>query len=198
MQATTNIQIMKTERLLLNGYLSPLIFWITTIICGFFIEGYNHAIWLISELGALGTVTRYVFTAGLLLSAILNILFIIGLIRASKAHQINLLPPIALAFYSFIAGPAIFPMPTELHSVTGIPFMLLVLSPPLSLIFWRKKQQLIKTKDAAIWSFAVMMLGFLIFFPDILGEYFGLKQRFLYLGWTIWSFALSYQFIRLK
>lgn len=155
------------------------------------LEDYNHLTWLVSELGALGTQTQYLFTTGLVLSSILNVFFVVAAYNLCKKIQLSVIPILFLLFYSFLAGPALFPMPIRLHSIVGIPFVLIMLAPPMGLIFWRKKEQLLKIRAVAVISFLIMMLGFLIYFPDILGEYHGLKQRFLYAGWTLWSGYLA-------
>ena len=189
---------MRIKQLLILGLVSPLVFWVTTIICGLLLENYNHFSWLVSELGALGTRTQYIFTTGLVLSSILNVFFVIGSYKLCKMNQLNVIPIIFLLFYSFLAGPALFPMPLRLHGIVGIPFPLIMFAPIVSLIFWRKQESLVKIRVAAIISFLIMVLGFLIYFPNVLNEYFGLKQRFLYTGWTVWSFYLSYRFLKLN
>ncbi len=188
---------MKTKQLLYLGFLAPIIFWTTTIVCGLMIDDYNHFKWLVSELGALGSKTQYLFTTGLVLSAFLNVFFIIGLWKYCKRLQLSLIPILFLLLYSFIAGPALFPMPLRLHGIVGMPFPFLMLSPLLAIILWRKKEHLLKIRTVAIISFIIMMFGFLIFVPNFLNEYFGLKQRFLYLGWSLWSVYLSYRFLKL-
>jgi hypothetical membrane protein len=189
---------MSIKQLLFLGLLSPVIFWITTVICGLLLEDYNHFTWLVSELGVLGARTQYIFTTGLVLSSILNVFFVIGAYKLRKMKQLNVIPVLFLLFYSFLAGPALFPMPLRLHTIAGFPFPLIMLAPIVGLIFWRKKEQLVKIKVVAIISFLIMMLGFLIYFPNILNEYFGLKQRFLYAGWTVWSIYLSHRFLQLS
>ena len=189
---------MHIKQLVHVGFLSPKNFWITTVVCGLLLENYNHFTWLVSELGALGTSTQYIFTFGLVLSSILNVFFVIGLYKYCKTEQLSIAPVIFHFLYSFLAGPALFPMPMKLHSIAGLPFPLIMLAPILSVILWRKKEHLLKIRTVAIISFLIMMLGFLIYFPNILNEYFGLKQRFLYAGWTVWSLYLSYRLLQLS
>lgn len=189
---------MRIKKLIYFGFLSPVFFWITTIVCGLLLENYNHFTRLVSELGALGTSTQYIFTTGLVLSSMMNLIFVIGLYKFCKIKQLSIIPVIFHFLYSFLAGPALFPMPLRLHSIAGLPFPLIMFAPILSLILWRKKESLLKIRAAAIISFLIMILGFLIYFPNILNEYFGLKQRFLYTGWTIWSFYLSYRILQLN
>lgn len=188
---------MKTKTLLIFGIVSPLLFLFTTLVCGLILENYSHLSNMVSELGAMGTKTQYVFTTGLVLSSILNVFFGIGLWRMGKVLNLNKTPIILIFCYSFLAGPAIFAMPHKLHGTIGMGFMLIMVSPVFALVQWRKMEHLLKIHWVAIISFATMMLGFLIFFPDILSDYFGLKQRFLYLGWSLWSIFLSYRFLQL-
>lgn len=189
---------MKIKWLLSAGIFAPAIFWITTIICGLMIEGYDHLRWLVSELGALDSKPQYIFSAGLIISAILNLLFIIGLWKFCRKVQLNILPVLYLALYSFIIGPAVVPMPLPLHGIVGSPFPFIMLSPLLALIVWRNQENYLKIRIAAIISFVVMVHGFLIFFPNVLPEYHGLKQRFLYAGWSVWSGYLSYRMMALS
>lgn len=188
---------MKPRLYLYLGFFVPIIFWTTTFVCGLILDNYNHLKWLVSELGALGTPTQYLFTTGLVLSAFLNIFFTIGLWKYCKKSQLSIIPILLLSFYSFIAGPAIFPMPLKLHSISGLPMPLMMASPLVGLWVWRKEEHLLKFRTVAIISLIIMMSGFLIFFPNVLNEYFGLKQRFLYTGWTLWSGYLSLRFLKL-
>lgn len=189
---------MKTKWLLTAGILAPLTFWVTTFICGLMIEDYDHLRWLVSELGAMESRPQYIFSTGLIISALLNVIFIIGLWKLCRKLQLNILPVLYLSLYSFIIGPALVPMPLPLHGIVGSPFPFIMLSPVLALIVWKKQEYYLKIRIAAIISFVVMIHGFLIFFPNILYEYHGLKQRFLYAGWSIWSLYLSYRFNKLS
>ena len=189
---------MSQNKLLRFGIYSPFVFWVTTVVCGLMIDDYNHFNDLVSALGALGTPTQYIFTVGLVLSAIFNLFFIVGLWQFCKTYSLSVVPIFFLALYTFIAGPAIFPMPLSLHGIVGIPFPFLILSPLLSLFFWWNKESFLKIRIMAIVSFLIMIFGFLIFFPEILNAYFGLKQRFLYAGWTVWSISLWYRTLRVQ
>jgi len=187
----------KTKTLLYFGFLSPIFFWTTTYVCGLMQEDYNHLSGLVSQLGALGTKSQYLFTAGLVLSSVMNIFSVIGLYKLCKELELSVIPVFLMLLYSFLAGPAIVPMPLPLHGVVGSPFPFIMLVPLVSIILWRRKEQLIKIRYVAIFSLFVMLLGFLIFFPNVLNEYFGLKQRFLYIGWSIWAMFLSYRFLQI-
>ena len=189
----------KNEKLLLYfGIVSPLLFWLTTFVCGAFLEGYNHSSNLVSELGAQGTRTQYLFSFGLVLSSILNVFFVFSLWRICRDLKESIVPLILMFCYSFLAGPGIVPMPLPLHGVIGMPFPLIMFAPLLALILWRKDVVRIGLIISAVISLAIMLLGFLIYAPDTLPEYFGIKQRFLYLGWTVWSCAVAIRFLQIR
>jgi len=187
---------MKTRHLILTGILIPVIFFGTTIICGFILGNYNHFSRMVSELGELGARTQYIFTFGLVLCSILSILFVIGLYKACREIGLNTIPILLiLAFSISIAGAGIFPYPQRLHLLMGMPSTLLLLSPFLSLILWRK--DLPDIKLMSILCLLIMLLGFSTYWPEFMGNYLGLKQRFFHIGWSIWFIYLSYSFSEL-
>ncbi|RLD59718.1 MAG: hypothetical protein DRI97_00330, partial [Bacteroidetes bacterium] len=55
-------------------------------------ENYSHLTNLVSELGAIGTNTQYIFTAGLILSSLLSLAFIVGLYKTAKEKKLNMIP----------------------------------------------------------------------------------------------------------
>jgi len=184
---------LKTERILLKGIFIPIVFFSTTIICGLIMGDYNHLSQMVSELGALGTSTQYIFTLGLVLCSILSIFFVVELYRVCKNFRINTIPVfLILAFSVSIAGAGIFPYPQRLHLLIGMPAILLILSPFLSLILWKK--ELPNIKLMSILCFLIMLLGFSTYWPDFMGNYLGLKQRFFHLGWSVWFIYLGYGF----
>ena len=190
--------MLKTKYFLYAGGIIPLVFWITTFICAAMFDDYSHLSGMVSELGALGTDSQTIFTAGLVLCSIMSIVFIIGLLNVCKLTGISIIPVLIIIFYTIsIAGAAIFPMPLRLHGILGMPSILLIFSPIMSLIFWRGGKKIPYIKQMSIISIIIMSLGFLVFIPDVLSNYFGLKQRFFHIGWSIWFLYLSYSFVRL-
>lgn len=189
---------MKIRNFLKLGFVIPIIFWTITIICGFILKDYNHLTGLVSELGQIGTKTQIIFTIGLVLSAALSVFFIIGLLKVCKNNQINILPVLILLTFPFsIAGAGLFPLPLRLHGILGSPSIILFLSPLLGMMLW-KADKISNIREFAALSFLIMSSGFLAYFPDILGEYAGLKQRIFHLGWTVWFIYLSQQFLKLN
>ena len=187
----------QNRKLIYLGFVIPVIFWSTTIICGLMTENYNHSTNLVSELGAIGTKTQFIFTTGLVLSSILSILFIIGLYKVAKNIGLSQIPILFILTFSFsIFGAAIFPLPLNLHGILGSPSMLLPLSPLLTLILW-KEDKIPNIKIASGIILIIMLLGFLTLLPNRMDNYFGLKQRFFHIGWTLWFIYLSQIFLEL-
>lgn len=188
---------MNYKKLVYLGFIIPLIFWCTTIICGLMNENYSHLTNMVSDLGAIGTKTQYIFTTGLVLCSILSVIFIIGLYKISKKENLNIIPILIILAFSFsIFGAAIFPLPLNLHGILGSPVMILPLSPLLSIILW-KENKLTNFKFISSIILIIMLLGFLTIFPTIMDNYFGLKQRFFHIGWSLWFFYLSFKFIKI-
>ena len=130
---------MKKKCLLALGSVIPVIFWGTLTVCGYVMGDYNHLTRLVSELGAIGTRTQYIFTSGLLTCAVLSVLFVVGLYQECKKREISVIPAlIILSFSLSIGGAAIFPLPLRMHLIMGMPSILLILSPLAALIFWRR------------------------------------------------------------
>jgi Protein of unknown function (DUF998) len=189
---------MNSKPLLYLGSLIPVVFFGTTFIAGFMQGNYNHLSRMISELGTIGTSSQYVFMAGLLICSALSGFFVLGLYRVCKVANLNVMPVLLiLAFSISIAGAALLPLPLRLHELVGLPSILLLLSPALSLMLWRHDEPRYMASMSVV-SFLVMSLGFLAFLPHVLAEYAGLKQRFFHVGWSVWFVYLSYGFLSLS
>ena len=189
---------MKTKQLLFLGIFIPVVFWVTLFICASMLGDYNHFSKLVSELGAIGMVSQYIFTIGLVFCSLLSILFIIGLYRVCTYNNISTIPVLVMLTFTFsIAGAGLFPLPLELHGILGMPSVLLILSPMIAFLSWRGKIRLDGIKQMSVLSFLIMLLGFIAFFPDVLSNFTGLKQRFFHLGWTVWFVYLSFSFGKL-
>lgn len=64
-----------------GGFLVTVIFGFNTLICGLIQKDYNHARRMLSELGTLGTKTQYLFSAGMVITAIFRIQFMPKILR---------------------------------------------------------------------------------------------------------------------
>lgn len=188
---------MKLKRMLSLGSVIPVIFWGTLVVCGYVMGDYNHLTRRVSELGAIGTRSQYIFMAGMLACAALSVVFVVGLHKACRERGISAFPTwIILAFSVSLAGAAIFPLPLRLHLWAGMPSIALFLSPLAALVLWRGEKTLPGLRVWAIISLALMLLGFLAFMPEVLGAWPGLKQRFFHLGWSLWFIGLGRAFPR--
>jgi len=179
------------------GIIIVAVFWLTTVVCGFVHGTYNHFSMLVSELGAIGTKSQYVFSAGLIVCSVLSVIFIIELCRICRKKRMSIIPVLLILLYSIsILGVAIFPLPHRFHLMAGSPSFFLVFSPVLAMILWRKK--LSSIIPFSILCMLIMLLGVLTFFPEIMSNFTGLKQRFFHTGYSLWFIYLSYAFVRLS
>ena len=62
---------MRKTHWLYIGFAVPVVFFITTFLCGLVQGNYNHLSRQVSELGTIGTKSQFLFTAGLVLSSFL-------------------------------------------------------------------------------------------------------------------------------
>jgi hypothetical membrane protein len=176
------------------GLVIPVLFWATTFVCAGIQGGYNPLTRIVSDLGALGTPSQHVFTAGLVLCSLLSMVFVAALARACGTLGLSALPALLiLTFTVSIGGAGLFPLPLRLHLLLGLPSVLLPLSPLLALVQWRGR--LPWGTALALPSVVLMSMGFLAFLP-LLPEYPGLKQRLFHAGWSLWFGALSLAFTR--
>jgi len=191
------IKSLQTKLLLYFGIISPLLFWVITIIGGFIHGNYNHLHNDVSELGAIGTKSEMFMSATETLVAVCSIFSIIGFYKACKQFGINAFPVLtilALSISMFWA--AIFPMHHVMHATLGpIPFILYA-GVLLSIFIWRKKS-LFPVRIISLISFVLMILLLLRIIPDLRNNYEGMLQRFFYLGWTLWSVSSSIIFLQL-
>ncbi|HDP94798.1 MAG TPA: DUF998 domain-containing protein [Candidatus Aminicenantes bacterium] len=180
------------KRTMLNlGFAVPGVFWATLLISGRFYPGYNSARNLVSELGALDAPTRWIFNPGMLICAVLSVVFVLGLVRAARQAELSTLPAWLLLVHGVsLAGAALFPLPLPMHGQAGMLAMLLPLSPLLALMLWRPAGNG-RLKLTAVTSLVLIGLGFSVLFPDFLPELAGLKQRVAHLGWTVWFAGLG-------
>jgi hypothetical protein len=182
---------------LILGFIIPIVFFLTTFVCGVVLGDYNHLSRMVSELGAMGTKSQYLFSIGLLTCSTLSVLFISALYSTARTIGISTLPVLILPCYSVsIAGAAIFPLPLRLHLIMGMPSVLLFLSPLLGVFLWRTAN-LRYLYAMALISFFMMSLGFMAYLPDIFSGYSGLKQRLFHLGRSVWFSYLGFAFTRL-
>jgi hypothetical membrane protein len=185
------------EKLLYFGYATPILFWLMTFLSGTIHGNYNHFKNTISELGAIGTKSEIFTSSSLIILAVLCILFSIGFYRASKKFNLSVIPAIlsfSMPITMIWAG--IFTLGNEFHSLTGpFPF-LIIFSCLLAYLLWKKNRAFSELSNISLVSFIISMFIFLRFVKPFGYEYEGLIQRFFYLGWTVWTIAITHYFLR--
>ena len=190
-----------TKLPLYSGAAAGLLFWITTLICGSIHGNYNHLNGTISELGALGTRSQYVFSVFVLADAFLGILFFTELFKACKEMGVSVIPTLPIVAHCLsLGGIAFFPQGTNLHPVVGQLSLLIILGPLLAMLLWRKKEFLF-IRLVSLISLILMIVALLLVLtdwapPGLRQNYDGLIQRLFHAGWSFWFIGLSVGFIR--
>ncbi len=183
--------------LLYLGIITPLLFWVATITGGYIHGNYNHLHDVVSELGAIGTKSEIFMSTAELLISILSIFSVIGFFKACKQIGINVIPVLTILGLSLsMFWAAIFPMHHELHGTLGPLPLILNAGALLSVILWKGKKLLALRLLSSV-SFFIMLLIILRFIPNLRGSWEGLIQRLFYLGWSVWSIALSLNLIKI-
>lgn len=189
---------MDTKPLLYTGIIIPIIFWLSTIICGFVHGNYNHISNTISELGGIGTKSETLMETFTLLDTVLSVFFMAGLFIACSQLQLNILPIFGVIGFPIMFGwAAIFHSGNPLHSASGPVFLLLYIGALLSVILWRGNE-FRQIRKLSLLSLCIMLLIFIRFIPSatIQNNYTGLIQRFAHLGWSVWFVSLGSCFIK--
>ncbi len=173
---------------------APLVFWGTLFITASMRESYSHFADFVSSLGTMGTNTQYYFTAGLVLTGIVTSVMIYRFNRICRNKKLNSLPVLLIATHAFsVIGAGIFPLPLRLHGQIGTVSVLILFAPALCIWLWGNRD-IRGLKSVNILVTVLFLHGCLIFFPDIMEGYTGLKQRFFHAGWTIWFLWLGWVF----
>lgn len=195
--AWTKRKTFSTLSLLYLGIITPLLFWVATVTGGFIHGNYNHLHNVVSELGAIGTRSEIFMSTAELLIAILSVFSVMGFFKACKQTGLNVIPVITILSLSLsMFWAAIFPMHHELHGTLGPIPLLLNIGVLISIVLWKgKKFQTLRL--VSLVSFILMSLIILRFIPNLRGNWEGLIQRLFYLGWSVWSIALSMIFIQM-
>ncbi|MET3502746.1 putative membrane protein [Mucilaginibacter rubeus] len=190
---------MNTKPLLYTGIIIPIVFWLSTIVCGFVHGNYNHFSNTISELGAIGTKSETLMETFTLLNTVLSVFFMAGLFIACSQLGLNILPVFGVIGFPIMFGwAAIFHAGNPLHSASGPVFLLLYAGALLSAILWRG-EEFRQIRKLSLLSLGIMLLIFIRFIPSaiIQNNYTGLIQRLAHLGWSVWFVSLGSCFIKL-
>lgn len=177
------------------GIVTPILFWVFTIIAGFIHGNYNHFKNAVSNLGEIGSTSEIVMAIFTFALAISSMLFSIGFYKGSKQTKQSVLPSI-LSFAMSISflWAAIFPAGHQLHGTLGPLPALIIIGGLLLILLWENIKNSIYIKLWSAISVFIMLLFVVRFIPAIQQQYEGAIQRTLYLGWSIWFIAISIYF----
>ncbi|MFZ4056488.1 MAG: DUF998 domain-containing protein [Ferruginibacter sp.] len=177
------------------GLITPLLFWLFTIIAGFIHGNYNHLKNAVSNLGEIGSTSEIIMAIFTFILAISSMLFSIGFYKESKQHNQNVLPAV-LSFAMAISflWAAIFPAGHQMHGTLGPLPILIIIGALLLALFWKKTNPSYNIKLWSVVSFVFMCLFVLRFIPSIQQHYEGAIQRTLYVGWSTWFISIYVYF----
>ncbi len=177
------------------GVVTPILFWVFTIIAGFIHGNYNHLKHAVSNLGEIGSSSEIIMSVFTFALAISSMLFSIGFYKASKQQRINVWPAV-LSFAMAISflWAAVFPAGHQLHGTLGPLPVLIIAGALLVALIWENTDLSIDIKLWSVISFLIMLLFVLRFIPSIQQNYEGAIQRSLYIGWSTWFISLYFYF----
>jgi hypothetical membrane protein len=188
-----------THKLIQFGLITPVLFWLFTIIAGFIHGNYNHFKNAVSNLGEIGSSSEIIMAFFTLLLAISSMLFSIGFYKASKQNRQNILPAdLSFAMAISFLWAAIFPAGHELHGTLGPLPVFIIIGALLVALVWKHNKQTFKIKLWSLASVLMMLLFVLRFIPTVQQNFEGAVQRTLYLGWSTWFISLYFSFKKLK
>ncbi len=182
-----------------TGILTPLIFWIATVLAAKSQVNYDHYKHTISQLGAMGTPSENLMNGATWLCVLLGIGFLIGLYQVCRQLHLNTSPLWGVLGFCIMFGwAATFHAGHMLHSKAGPIVLLLAIGPLLSTIKWKDD----KYKTLRIWSriscYCMLLILCRILLPEkLIHNYTGLIQRMIHLGWTIWFITMAITFLKL-
>lgn len=175
------------------------LFWITSLVGGW-VHGHHdmvsNAITELSEFySKSGDVTSFLH----LIITVVFVPYLISLYQSCKVLKLSFIPIVPLlAFPISLCGSILFPIPHNLHMIFANAILLIIFGPLLVLGFWRKKE-LSRLRQYAYLSLILMLSSVVLVLsrstlPEFVHQYWGLIQRLLYLGGTLWILWLSMEF----
>jgi CubicO group peptidase (beta-lactamase class C family) len=192
---------LKTEKLLYLGFIISILFWFGLFISGLLSNDYNHTRDGIRILHSFYSVSGTFMSSVQIIMALLSIPFLFSLYKSCKKLKLNFLPisPIIIITFS-MAGSSLFPFPNSLSLIFINIILATIFGPLLASILWKNKN-LKSLRLFSVISLTLMLTSSILLIirpsiPVFVSNYFGLIQRLLYFGLTLWLFSLSFYFIR--
>jgi hypothetical membrane protein len=174
------------------GIAVPISFWILTIIAGFVHGNYNHIQNAVSNLGEIYSSSEILMAIGTFIIGLIQLVYVIAFIKTSYVLKINILPAfLSLSMPISFLWAAVFPSGNIYHGLLGPLPVLIIIAAVLSIFVWNKIQNHKYIKIRSAIAAGIMLLFVVRFIPAIQQYAEGLIQRFLYIGWTIFSISTS-------
>jgi len=187
--------LLNLEKRLLFGPLSAAAFLFGSIGVALFLPGYSHVRQDVSEIGALGTPTRFAFAILVCCVAVCLLIFASALREVASR---NGLPKFAAYLIGFVVlsevGIAFFATPDPLHEPFGLLSLIGYQAPGVLAMTWRRDPKMRKLCNISwIFFFGLWVATGLILLPgfwppmaQLLEPIGGLVQRTLFVAWFGW------------
>jgi len=187
--------------MLMSGYLFVGLLWIGVFVAGYLQTNYDHI------RDTLGSLEEFYSASGSFMGGVnftlsgLSIVLFISLYRIGKKEKISIIPLLPLFCLTIsLVGSSLFPHPHSLYVLFANLIIFTGLGPLLALFFWRGKE-LKQMRLISLISLILMISSFMILLsrssnPQFVAEYFGLIQRLLYVGISLWLIGLGATFAK--
>lgn len=185
---------------MLIGPAIPAIYWLSTGISGYLYGNYNYLKDPPFLLNSFYSRSGDFMSAAKLLTAFLLAYFLMYAYTLCKKAHLSIFPllPNIFVIISMI-GVVLFAESHRLNPLFGNLIIPAVLSPLLSLIYWRKNFPA-HAKWISSLSLLLMILPLVLImqrstFAELVHNYFGLLISIFYLGWSVWIISVSFSLV---
>ncbi|MEM8891356.1 MAG: serine hydrolase [Bacteroidota bacterium] len=194
--------IWRDSPMLISGYLFVGLLWIGIFVGGYLQGNYDPV------RDGLGSLEEFYSASGSFMGGLnfflagLSVVLFVSLYRIGKKEKISIIPLLPLIFLTTsLIGSSLFPHPDRLYVLFANLIIFTGLGPLLALFFWRRKE-LNQMRLISLISLILMIGSFAILLsrssnPQFVAEYFGLIQRMLYVGLSLWIAGLCFCFRKL-
>ena len=190
----------RSEHILWAGLTSAILFWVGSIIAGFLYGNHDPIKDELTQLDAFYSRSG-TFMAGVqLIVAMLMAPFLIELYKSCKRLEVRFLPILSLVFVLVsLLGASLFPFPNVHYALFSNVILLTAVGPLLAVFVWRgARLSKLRGLSAICLLLMVISTGFVFSratIPEFVHTYWGMIQRLLYAGWTMWLAVLSLYFV---
>lgn len=188
-----------TQNLLSLGYIIAAFFWIGIMLSGFLYDDYDYKRDGITILDSFYSRSGTVMAEAQFIVAFLSIPFFLGLYKCCKKMKVSVIPILPIVFFPLsLIGVSLFPFPAKLYTFFVNTIILVTIAPLLATILWQRTE-LFPIRLQSLFCFLLMIIPLGLLFsrssiPVFVNDYFGLIQRLLYAGLTLWFVFLGFYF----